>query len=124
MESYPIEIGIPIPRRKVGRNRKREFAVAAADDIRKGVFNSIGDAAERHFGKHIGYKSAPTKRDIQGNLKDRYKDFRRYIFEELKGGEKTMRIFRIMSDYTRKRRKLPNMKRKALDNLRQHFRMK
>ncbi|WP_374293078.1 hypothetical protein [Paenirhodobacter enshiensis] len=97
----------PVP--GVGRmpQRNRRIAKKAADDIRSFRFATIADAANAYIGELTG----PIGRHY--NPEDRRKDLSKYIYEDLKGGSKSMHVFWAMSEFTKRRNRQARSKRSA-----------
>ncbi|MFN3722275.1 MAG: hypothetical protein ACK4VZ_04460 [Paracoccaceae bacterium] len=85
---------------KNGRRPQRNRLIArkAADDIRGGKFETIREAASAYFIELVG----ELKRNK--DYKDNMIDFEKYIYEDLKSGPKSLRVFFIMAERKDKRK--------------------
>ncbi len=94
MTKFPIsELPFPMP-----GGKPRAVARKAADDIRAEKYETIREAADAYFLELIG------EIDRNKDYKDRKVDFEKYIYEDLKKGQKSLRIFWIMAERRKKRK--------------------
>lgn len=116
MEPFVIERSVMPEPAKRGPKNGRIIAKKAADAIRKGEYNNLNEAAHAFFNEHVGYEV--SKIDIQedkNNLKDRFKDFIRYIYNDLKDKPTNFRIYWIIAESTKnRRRQWPKRRKKKI----------
>lgn len=102
MSEFTIDYGVPPPSpARRGRPRKRNVAANAADAVRQGKFDCVFDAARAYFPQHVGF--IPSHGALKHELRERFKEFVRYIVEDLKTGPRSMHVYRALSRHTIKR---------------------